>query len=471
MRSKLQILPFRGLRYALNSGDSQRELSAVTAPPYDVISPADQQALYDRHPQNVVRLILNQKQDSDTAENSVYTRAAQFNREWQEQGVMSPDDAPCFYAYAQEWEGIERKGIIGLLRLEQLDTGKVLPHENTLGGPKVDRFNLMKSTMANLSQIFMIYSDPQCQLEAAVFSSSPETDEQYQDAGWSTAVDADQVIHRIKPLSNPPLLKQIQTLFEDQTLLIADGHHRYETALIFKNEVRQLQFRDKGLPEPPDGALLSDYVMVFLTNMDDPGLRVFPTHRVLYRWPEGWDRARFESALLEQMDVVPADQAEWSYWGEADKAPLPLKLKSPQTMAGVPEVLRDLDVAQLEEVVFKGLFKDTPDALKSTGILGFYRDEAEVVRMMKDGDAVAVFYMKAPPVAQVREVSEAGFRMPQKSTYFYPKLLSGLVFHSYAPFYRATGHSLTGAVLVETGAEASALPAELFQRAPLTQPG
>ncbi|MBY0404497.1 MAG: DUF1015 domain-containing protein, partial [Cyanobacteria bacterium] len=268
----VQILPFRGLRYQLDQVES---LENVTAPPYDVISSQDQQKLYDKHPANVVRLILNQKSEQDSDTNNVYTRSKAFWEQWLQDGTLALENKPCVYAYSQEWQGIERKGMIGLLQLEPLNVGKVLPHEFTLGGPKKDRLELMKSTLANLSQIFMIYSDPERALETL-------TEPYFQNkSNLIEAIDKDKVKHRLIPIPDPAIHQQVQALFEDKSLLIADGHHRYETALILQQEIRHKCYKDKGIEEPPVGSLLCDYLMVFLTNMDDPGLKVYPTHRVL----------------------------------------------------------------------------------------------------------------------------------------------------------------------------------------------
>lgn len=430
----VNVLPFRGFTY---SPQAVQDLSAVTAPPYDVINEADQARLLAEHPANVVRLILNPKTPHDTESDNVYTRAAHYFQEWQHQGTLIPEAEPAFYAYTQSWDGIERKGLIGLLRLETFESGQVLPHERTLGGPKQDRLQLMNATMANLSQIFMIYSDPQRRIEEQVFSTLEEN-------AWRPAVDQDGIVHRISAIRTPALVNEIRQLFEEQVLLIADGHHRYETALIFKQEVRQ-QFKAQHGYEPPEGALLSDYVMVFLTNMDDPGLKVFPTHRVLYRWPEGWSQERFETALFQKSQTVQEGE-DWLYWASSNHPPVPMRWTDESALSSLAPELKELDVARLDAGVFNGIFGQTADALKTQGVLGFYRDEEELKAHMDAGRAVATFYVKAPPVPLIRQVSQSGLRMPQKSTYFYPKILSGLVLYAYTPFSAEKGHALSGVV-------------------------
>jgi uncharacterized protein (DUF1015 family) len=434
------IFPFRGLRYHETQAGPLHE---VTAPPYDVINPQEQAAFYAQSPYNVVRLILNQAEPGDTFEKGVYTRAAGFFKDWQAEGVLQMDEAPGFYAYTQTWQEasgntIERKGVIGLLKLEPFETGVVLPHERTLGGPKADRLNLMKTALGNFSQIFMIYDDPACQLEALL--------EQRNDLAWSQATDGDGVLHQLGLIQDEPSCVALQQMFSNQVLLIADGHHRYETALNFKNEVRQTLYRDKNLPEPPEGSLLSDYVMVFLTNMNDPGLKVYPTHRVLYKWPEDWTQERFETAFFEQVQALetPSDKS-WGYWSSTHPQFTQLDATQAEPVLALPEVLRGLDVAQLDAVVFDGIFKTSANDLKAQGVLGFYRNEMELRQKMSAGDVVAVFWMDTPNVAQIRQVSMAGLRMPQKSTYFYPKTLSGLALYPYHPNRKQPEvNSLTG---------------------------
>jgi uncharacterized protein (DUF1015 family) len=411
----------------------------VTAPPYDVISEDEQAALYERHPANVIRVILNRSLAQDDEKENVYTRAADFFEQWQTEGLLVPEPEPAFYAYTQRWSGIERKGIIALLQLESLDSGNVLPHEHTLGGPKMDRLNLMRATMANLSQIFMIYDDPALQMESLVFD--PAT---YEEESWLKVADNDKVVHRLKPISESKMVQRLQEIFQNQKLLIADGHHRYETALTFQREAREYLKKTEGA-EPPPGSLLTDYVMVFLTNMEDSGLRVYPTHRVLYHWPEGWTQKKFEEALLKIATPVET-RATWGYEGSGGGAVWNLKLKDQSCAVELPEILKKLDVAILDSCVFQKILGANGETLKEKGILGFYRDAKKIREMMDNWEAVATFYMEPPSVRLVRDISEAGYRMPQKSTYFYPKLLSGLVFYTYRAFVDSDDHALIGVI-------------------------
>lgn len=405
----VEICPFGGFRY---NPDKIADLSAVVTPPYDVIDEAMRQRLLARHPANFVRVDFN-------PEANPYISAATQWQNWRKNGTMVQEARPAFYAYSQSWDGHTRRGVVGLLKAEPYETGQVLPHEFTLRGPKADRLELMQTTLANLSQIFMIYDDAERRLEALLFGNETGT-------GWKQAIDADGVVHRFRPVTSPDVLQSVQTLFADQKLLIADGHHRYETAVAFARQARE-QLKAATGEDPSEGALASDYLMVFLTNLHDPGLLVYPTDRVLYRWPQGWDASRFETELFQRFERVETG-ADFDYQ-TANGARIGLKVK--QAPATLPELLRDFDAALLEEVVFKGIFGQTGEALKADHTLGFYRDPAEVARLLDSGEAVAVFYMNAPSVGQVRKICEAGHRMPQKSTYFYPKILSGLVVYSY----------------------------------------
>ncbi len=444
----VKILPFRGLRYNLDKLQTEgASLSAVATPPYDVINAAQQEIFYAQHPANFVRVDLGRKTDQDNARDNPYTRADAFLKQWEQEGTLISEAQPAVYAYSQSWtedgRTIERKGVIVLLQLEDFESGKVLPHEFTLKGPKEDRIQLMRQTLMNLSQVFLIYSDPQRRMEALLFA--PNTT-----GNWAEATDADGVAHRFRPVTDGPVLDQLQGLFADKTLLIADGHHRYETALAYQREVREQVKRQTG-QEPPAGSLLSDYGMVFLTNMDDPGLKVYPTHRILYQWPQGWDQARFEAELFARFDEVDTNETfRYRPAGQADF--IKLKVKPNTAPQGLFELLATFDAAILEGVVFKGILQQPGEALKQSGVLGFYRDEAEIDNLWHSQHAVAGFYLAAPSVKLVHQICESGHRMPQKSTYFYPKILSGLVLYPYRKL--ADGQNALSGVIDATPVEA-----------------
>jgi uncharacterized protein (DUF1015 family) len=461
----VDILPFRALRYNLDKLAAEGAcLNAVVTPPYDVINDAQQEMFYTQHPANFVRVDLNQKTPQDNAQDNPYTRAADFIRQWETEDTLIPEAEPAMYAYSQSWqengETVVRKGAIALLKLEEFETGKVLPHEHTLKGPKVDRIQLMRSTLCSLSQVFFIYSDPQRTLEKLLYNNAPATE-------WAEATDADGVIHRFRPVTDSAILKSLQDLFQQKTLLIADGHHRYETALSYKAEVRE-QIKAKTGQEPPEGSLLSDYAAVFVTNMDDPGLKVYPTHRILYHWPQGWDAERFEAELFKTFDVV--SDGETFQYRKAGQVGSPeyikLRLKPEAKPANLPKLLDTFDAALLEEVIFKGIFNTTGEALKHDHTVGFYRNDDEIETLWKEQVAVAGFYLAAPSVKLVHEICKGGNRMPQKSTYFYPKILSGLVLYPYRNFLNTSQNALTGVTQAEAINPENKTPEAAFAQRP-----
>jgi uncharacterized protein (DUF1015 family) len=434
------IFPFRGLRYNLKKLATEgHSLNSVATPPYDVINDAMQVTLAERHPANFIRVDLNAKTAQDNAQDNPYTRAGQFIQQWENEQTLVAEAEPAIYAYSQSWteagKNIERKGAIVLLQLAEFESGQVLPHEHTLKGPKQDRIQLMRNTLCSLSQVFMIYGDPSRTMENLLYTSSPANN-------WAEATDADGVVHRFRPVTDSVTIGKIQALLKDKPLLIADGHHRYETALSYKEEVRE-QLRQKTGQEPPEGSLLSDYAMIFITNMDDPGLKVYPTHRILYQWPTGWDTQRFEAELFQKFERVNGGET-FSYRRANTAELIKLKIKPEAKPTHLPPLLDKYDAAILEEVIFKGIFHQSGEALKNEHLVGFYRNDGEIEALWRDNEAVAGFYLAAPSVKLVHEICESGHRMPQKSTYFYPKILSGLVIYPYRNFAHAQGHALSG---------------------------
>ncbi len=264
-----EIKPLRGIRY-----DDRRfagELGDLLAPPYDVIDAAEQAELYARHPNNVVRLDLNEIRPTDHPEDNRYTRARRHLMDWLAQGVLKVESEAALYVHDQEFDDGKggralRRGFIGRVRLAEYDEKIVLPHERTLRGPKIDRLELMKATEANLSQVFLLYSDPERAVDAALDAAraaEPALD----------VTTADGIRHRLWPVTDAGAVATVEAFFADQALLIADGHHRYETALAYRDFRRGLT--ETGGPDAP-----YEFVTSFMVNMNDPGLLVFPTHRL-----------------------------------------------------------------------------------------------------------------------------------------------------------------------------------------------
>jgi len=425
--SMVDILPFRGVRYDLAAAGAR--LSDLVAPPYDVISSAEQAALYEKHPANIVRLILGREEDK-------YDQAARLFREWLASGVLKADDEPAFYVYHQSFLDPatsapvpERMGLVCLLKLEDYSTGRVLPHEKTLTGPKADRLELLRATEAQFESIYGLYSDP----DRAIQSFLDEYDDR------ETVIESvDGLIgssHRVERITDTNAHAVLRDLLADTPVFIADGHHRYETALAYRREVRAAR------PEVAEDALLpTDYILITLTAFEDEGLLVLPTHRLVRNVPEekitalpAALAARF--ALSESSpETVEAEIADHAAAGEvAFGVVLPPGMVHLAVLNGESAPASDASAADRLPVTLLGNLLLEPclgidaAAVAAGGNVSYTRDLAEAVTAVKGGAAQAAFLLGRPTVQEVRDVSLAGDVMPQKSTFFFPKLLSGLV--------------------------------------------
>jgi uncharacterized protein (DUF1015 family) len=457
------IQAFHGIRYDLGHVGS---LSNVVAPPYDVIDAELQNALYKKHPANVVRLILNKDEPGDDEHNNRYARAARLMRSWLREGVLFAEGDPAVYVYHQLFsEGgttYTRRGFMSRVRLERFGEGDIYPHEETHGAAKVDRLKLWSACKANLSQIFSLYPDPENDaqniLESAVSGVAP-----------LEAIDHLGVVHRIWPVTGVATITAVNAAMGGRPLYIADGHHRYETACTLRDQFAASH--GGALPaEHP-----ANYVLMMLVSMSDPGMLVLPTHRLFRGLPSitsgqlrerlgecfetepagnGPDRAR---SLWEEIELE-ADQATLGLYTAADDRWTIARLTNSgrQRMA---EVASDhsadwqgLGVSILHRLIIETLLvgQAVPDGGGSRQAQPdlrlpapkYVRDIEEVVRGLEHGDdagrdatgqtgsggrfELAALVMPAT-VAHIRAVSSHGERMPAKSTYFYPKLLSGLV--------------------------------------------
>ena len=442
------IQPFRGLRYDLGHVGS---LSDVVTPPYDVISPAFQDELYKKHPANFIRLELNREEPGDGAIEDKYARAAKFLRNWRMTGLMQQDPDPALYVYHQTFphngQPVTRRGFMGRVRLERFGEGKIYPHEETHSGPKADRLNLTRACKANLSQIFGLYPDPQNAaqdlLEAAVAGQTP-----------LEATDHLGVVHRMWPVTDVKTIADVATIMSDKPLFIADGHHRYETACNYRDELAAKGPLDENHP--------ANFVLTQCVSMSDPGLLVLPTHR-LFRGVAAIDSKELQARLSECFTVQAAgkgpDQAA-AIWndiagaGEQSRMAFYTAKDDTWTLASISLVgagrmaqlaaeqssdWQSLGVSLLHRLVIEELL-----GLKSLPKPMYVHSVEEVIESLKKGDAVgrdatgqmggggrfelAVLVMPAT-VDHVRAISEHGERMPAKSTYFYPKLLGGMVVH------------------------------------------
>jgi uncharacterized protein (DUF1015 family) len=391
------VSPFRALRYdAARVGD----LGAVVAPPYDVISRAQQDALYDRNPWNVVRLILPREPEREAS-------AARTLRAWIASGVLALDAEPALYFYSQEFSLSDgsrhcRDGVLCRLDLEEFSSGVVRPHERTFPGPKADQLALLRATGAYLSPIFGLYARPRERLRDVAGVAGPPLLEVAEEHGE---------VHRLWRVTDAGAVAQVAAALAGETIFIADGHHRYETALAYRAE--------RGADGPSS-------ILAFLSNMEEPGLVVLPTHRLL-RVPLRLAPADFEARLRESFAVAPLPRGPRPA-GSIDVVLPDRRLRvHPQAaalarIASLPPTIRALDVAVLHGALLEPILGIAP------GDLGFTHEDAEAFEAVDSGRATAAFLLNPPSVAMVRAVCLAGELMPEKSTYFYPKLASGLVF-------------------------------------------
>jgi uncharacterized protein (DUF1015 family) len=434
------ILPLTPLRYDLPR--LPRGLADVVAPPYDVISPAEREELAARDPHNVVRLILPEG-EGDTK----YGNAARILDGWVKSGVLVRDDAPAFYRYDQTFvppgEGpgakpITRRGFLALVKLVPFSARVVLPHERTLSGPKEDRLKLFRATKTNLSPGFMLYRDPESALDAALATGTVVTE-------WTTA---DGIRHALAKVTAKDALRAIVDGVARSSLLIADGHHRYETALRYSEEISAAN------PAAPANAE-HRFFMTFLVNGDDPNLVVFPTHRHVHSLPsfsmaellrhaeatfrvqplpDGADADAIHRALRDAGKSGPSVVA-CSADGKVAVCTLraDVDLAKHPTLGQKPEVLRRTDVAVLHAAILEHILGITPEAQAAKTNIWYPQDTKAALASVRSGTGQVLFVMNATPVSQVREVAEAGEVMPQKSTFFYPKVLTGLAIHTLEP--------------------------------------
>ncbi len=381
------VRPLAGLRYdPARAGD----VGQLLAPPYDVITAAEQAELYARSPYNVIRLILPREAERGAA-------AARTLREWIAAGILAPDPEPALYLYTQQFslpDGSTRRrdGLLCRLRLEDFSSGVVRPHERTLPGPKADRLALLRATGANLSAIFGLYArpgEPVRELLAGAQLGAPLVDV----SGW----------HQLWRVTDASAIARVEAALADQTIIIADGHHRYETALAYRDEQR--------------GNEAAAYVLAYLANMEEEGVVILPTHRLVRR-PLG----ALATRLGESFAVEPAN-ARRRAAGEIDCVLPDRRLR----LRDLPPVLRGLAVELLRRAILEPILGVGPEDLE------FTHDDEEAIAAVAAGRAAAAFLLNPPTMAEVREVCLAGEVMPEKSTYFYPKLATGLVFSLVGP--------------------------------------
>jgi uncharacterized protein (DUF1015 family) len=440
-----RIYPFRALRY--NTMDVS--IADVVTQPYDKITPATQQAYYSRSPYNLVRIILGLPELFDApGENDVYSRAARDFAEWRQQGVLYRENEPCIFAYRQRFtvpgtsEVKQRSGFIALGEIQDYAQGVVFRHEQTLAKPKTDRMHLLEATRAHFGPIFMLYSDPALTVERALFGPSFRAEVE--------VIDEYGVEHQLARVSEPNSINILASAMADKKLIIADGHHRYETALAYAREhaPATLPHHERNLsnslPAPPfpEAAVLMTFI-----NMDSEGLTILPTHRVVHGL-DGFDAAAFllraeaffsiktlnssdTDALVQAL--AAAGEHETAFVAVTGSGRFLLSARPEaigHALAHVSERQRQLDVVQLHSVVLEKLLGISPEAILEQTRIRYVRDPGEAIDQVATGAANIAFLMNPCTLDQLREIAFAGEVMPQKSTDFYPKLLSGLAIYA-----------------------------------------
>lgn len=418
------VQPLRALHYDPAVTGS---LADVVAPPYDVIDAGQRAELVARSPYNVVAVDLPQGEGGRDA----YDSASELFETWQLQGALTRDREPALWAHTQDYTGPDgqtrtRRGFFCRVRIEDYGPGRVRPHERTHPGPKEDRLRLTRATRANISPIFSLYSDP---ANAAWNALEPATEQ----APWGEVTDSDGTVHRLWRVVDPGAIAAVREATREAELLIADGHHRYETMKTYAEEI--------------GGEGEHRYILMCLVALEDPGLTVFPTHRLV----RGLDDRRWEALAQAlhrdfEIDEVPVAQIappadggpplQLGYIDTREQRALRLTLKdqaiADAALAGHADAYRRLDTGVLETLLLKGALGLSDDDISHFNGLFYARDTAEALALVRAGEYDAAFLMRPTPVGQVREIAAAGENMPPKSTYFFPKLLTGLLFNPLA---------------------------------------
>jgi uncharacterized protein (DUF1015 family) len=433
------IIPFRGIVYNQSKAGS---IGDLVCPPYDIISQAEQQELYRKSPHNVVRLEYGLESPGDTEGDNRYIRAASLLDEWFKTNILHQSQDRSINVYEMEYavgNTLKKlRGFVCLVRIEDYDSGIVKPHETTLSGPKTDRLNLLRACKASFSQIFSLFSDPQGKVSGilAKVTSKPEME----------AKNGDGVLHRVWSVTDRQDIEAIVREMADKPFFIADGHHRYDTALTYRNERRKAAGTFTG--EEP-----YNYVAMYLARLEDPGLTILPAHRALFNLTD-FNPRRFEDDLNRYFNIERIDFDKKSERADrrtvldtmahrADHAHVfgmrvkgehsyyLLTLRNEEDMDTLlpdkSRAYRRLDVSILHHLVIDKLLGIKMETHKLGLNIEYIKEADAAVKRVQDGSADIIFFMNPTKVKEVKEVAAAGELMPQKATYFYPKLLTGLV--------------------------------------------
>jgi uncharacterized protein (DUF1015 family) len=435
-----EIRPFRALHY---NPSRVQELWKVVTQPYDKISPEMQARYYRSNPFNLVRLILGQPHADDNPQDNVYLRAGRHFRQWIEDRILVSEAEPAIYPYNQEyevpgWPGSRkvRRGFIAVCRLEDYSARIVHPHEETLAAPKTDRLELLKVTRAHFGQIFVLYSDPTGLVESLLAEHAREN-------LWQQVIDEYNALHSVWRITEPGAIERVVAAIAEKKLVIADGHHRYETALAYRDYCRSRGILDNR----------AEYVMMTFVRMEADGLTILPTHRLVhslpaFNWAEFLSQARsifdaeefpvqsddpgWAKGFLERLARAGREKPAFGAYAGPGKLAL-LRLRSDfnldRALNDLPPTLRRLDVMLLHRLVLEQILGIDRQAVREEKNLTYHREFPTAAGAVARGEAQLCLLLNPTPVEAVRDNALAGLTLPQKSTDFYPKLLSGLAIY------------------------------------------
>jgi uncharacterized protein (DUF1015 family) len=426
-----KIIPFRGVLYNQNK---IRALAEVVTPPYDIISSHQQKKYYRRNKYNIIRLILGREYLRDNERNNKYTRAAKFLNNWLKKGVLKKDRKPSIYIYSQQYyhkgEKRTRLGFIALMRIENFNKSSVLPHEDTFVKPKQDRLNLLRKTKANLSPIFSIFSDYKGKV-------TPLLKKYYRQSQPCINFELEKVTHKLWRLTDKLIIDKITKEMKNKQIFIADGHHRYEAAMEFYNEMR------KRLSSETDRY---SYIMVYFVASTQGGLTILPTHRLVKDLPRGLDKYRLKKRLSEYFKLtkfnnyvdillnMEKEGRKHHLFGMYEGGDFYLlRLKNEKILDSIIGKERPKEWKKLEVVILHRLIFDEILCLKEgrQEKIGYTRDAPFAIKMVDSGNYRIAFFVNPMKISQLTAIAGSGMRMPHKSTYFYPKVVSGLVINKF----------------------------------------
>ncbi len=409
-----KVKPFRGIIYNV----SRVSAEDVLAPPYDIITPEFREALYMQSPYNIVRIDFGRDEPGDNKTENKYVRARRYLDAWMKEAVLIQSDKPSFYVYEMSYSlGGKRKsliGFLGLVKLEELGKGSIYPHECTHAKPKQDRLNLMKSCEANTSPIFSLFKSTEKRI-ANLLRKTAST------APYLEAADVAGDVHRLWQIDREEDVEIITKELEDKAVFIADGHHRYETAFDFYRELSG---------QNPSGSVPFDHVLMFLANMLDEGVTILPTHRLLKTVPADMNRLLSKYFHIEPVENnfdigkrLSGRKDVFGFYKKGDRVWHMLTYKGGGNLSGIPDNLQDIDVMILHELIFRELLHTTD--------IGYEMDIDRALDKIQNGQLEAGFFLNPTRVEDVEKSALSSVRMPPKSTYFYPKLLTGLVINKF----------------------------------------